>query len=103
MTKFTKATLSKDGEYLFYIVNNQRKFVARFKYQKGGIGSFTNFLIKHFTVEEYFSAIDAGATPLGLLQSKGYLQPHIKKWLKRDGYDVSIDGFNQYIQDKRKV
>jgi len=35
-----------------------------------------------------------------IVQEKGYILPHIKAWLKRDGYEVSTAGFDQYIQDR---
>jgi hypothetical protein len=56
-------------------------------------------LTKNFTVEEYFARLEAGESPLTILQSKGYLLPHIKKWLKEEGYEVSLAGFKKYIED----
>lgn len=97
MTKFDKAQFNSDGEYVTY--GADRKFVARFKYQRGGKGSFITFLIKNFTVEEYFARYDAGVTPLEILESKGYLQPHIKKVLQENGYEVSVAGKKQYLSD----
>lgn len=112
MTKFTKDNLHLSDGYLMYHPNgightawDDRKFVARFKYGQGG-GSFKAFLIKNFTVEEYFAQYDAGVSPLKIVEEKGYLLPHIKTWLKRDGYPVTKAGFEQYIQDqieKRKA
>lgn len=107
MTKFAKETLHNDGGYLMYHPNGvgktewaDRKFVARFKYAKDGAGSFKTFLIKNFTVEEYFAAYDAGVAPLKIVEAKGYLLPHIKKWLKADGYEVSKAGFDKYVKDR---
>lgn len=97
MTKFIKTEFNADGEYVTY--GPDRKFVARFKYQRGGKGSFITFLIKNFTVEEYFAQYDSGVTPLEILESKGYLQPHIKKTLQENGYEVSVAGKKQYIND----
>jgi hypothetical protein len=97
MTKFAKENFSNSGGYITY--GQDRKFVARFKYAKSGAGSFITFLIKNFTVEEYFAAYDAGVAPLKIVEEKGYLLPHIKTWLKRDGYEVSKAGFDKYIQD----
>lgn len=82
------------GEYAMY----EGKFVARFK--RGGRGSFITFLVKNFTVEEYFSRLDAGEGPLTILESRGYLMPHIKRWLKEGGYEVSVTGFKQMIADE---
>jgi len=92
MTAFIKTEFS-GSEY----VNYGGKFVARFK--RGGKASFLTFLVKNFTVEEYFARLDAGESPLPILQSKGYMQPHIKKHLKSLGYPVTPAGFEQLIQD----
>lgn len=98
MTKFAKENFDNSGGYVTY--GEDRKFVARFKYAKAGAGSFITFLIKNFTVEEYFDRMAAGEAPLKIVEDKGYLLPHIKTWLKRDGYEVSKAGFDKYIQDR---
>lgn len=101
MTNFIKENFDTFGGYVTYGSDyKDRKFVARFKYAKDGMGSFLTFLRKNFTVEEYFARLDGGEAPLTILKSKGYLQPHIKKWLKEGGYEVSSAGFEQYIQDQ---
>lgn len=97
MSRFVKDQFS-GTEYLVY--GPKAKFVARFKYKRGGRASFVAFLIKNFTVEEYFSRLDAGEAPLKILEGKGYLLPHIKRWLKRDGYEVSVNGFKKMIEDQ---
>ena len=94
MTAFIKDNFY-GSEYVDYNIDGKSKFVARFKYKRGSKGSFITFLIKNFTVEEYFGRLDAGEAPLTILQSKGYLQPHIKKWLKEGGYPVTQEGFKQ--------
>jgi len=109
MTQFQKEKFSKSNMYLSYILdeNNQYyksieqytgKFVARFKHQRSALGSFQTFLIKNFTVEEYFGRITAGEAPLTILQSKGYILPHIKKWLKEGGYPVTQAGYAQFMK-----
>lgn len=99
MTKFSKDRFS-GTEYINYTMpNGASKFVARFKYAKGGKASFLTFLTKNFTVEEYFSRLDKGESPLPILQSKGYMQPHIKKMLKEQGYPVTPAGLEQLVQD----
>lgn len=80
--------------------HERRLFVARFKYARSGRASFIAFLIRNFTVEEYFARLKAGEAPLTILESRGYLLPHIRKWLKRDGYAVTSAGFKQMIQDQ---
>ncbi len=90
MTKFVKNEFTQ-GETATY----NGKFVARFK--RGGRGSFLTFLCKNFTVEEYFSRLDAGEPPLKILESKGYILPHIKKWLKEGGYPVTPAGYQNFL------
>jgi len=105
MAAFTKDTLLNAGGYIMYAPlghmtpHTDRKFVARFKDGRSGAASFVTFLIKNFTVEEYFAQIDAGVPPLKILEIRGYLLPHIKKWLKAGGYSVDPNGYNQYITD----
>lgn len=95
MTKFIKEKFNDDGMYVTY----DGKFVARFKYARSGKGSFISFLIKNFTVEEYFAELDKGKAPLQILEAKDYLLPHIKKWLKEAGYPLTQAGFKQYVRD----
>lgn len=96
MTNFVKANFDAAGEYVYY----EGKFVARFKHMPRSKGSFITFLVKNFTVEEYFAARAADVAPLNILKDKGYIQPHIKKWLKDGGYEVSPAGYEQYIKDR---
>lgn len=97
MTKFVKEAFNFDGMYLTY--GDDRKFVARFKYARDGKGSFVTFLIKNFTVEEYFDARAENKSPLDILESKGYVQPHVKKLLKQLGYTPDTAGKEQYLND----
>lgn len=97
MTNFIKANFDNSFGYVTY--GRDRRFVARFKHARDGAATFITFLVKNFTVEEYFSRLDADETPLKIAQSKGYLLPHIKKWLKEAGYEVSVAGFDQYVKD----
>jgi hypothetical protein len=104
MTSFTKQNLITEGKYLMYMPNGydtpyaDRKFVARFR--TAGIGSFATCLRKNFTVEEWFGRRLAGESPLPIAESKGYLLPHIKKWLKKGGYPVTAAGQDQMIADQ---
>jgi hypothetical protein len=99
MTKFIKDSFY-GTEYVNYIMpGGTVKFVARFKYAKGTKASFLTFLTKNFTVEEYFGRLEKGESPLPILQSKGFIQPHIKKMLKEQGYPVTQAGFEQLVQD----
>jgi len=105
MTKFTKENLSTHAGYIHYQPHADsyyegRKFVARFKHAKDGVASFKAFLIKNYTVEEYFAQLDAGVAPLTIVEKKGYLLPHIKTLLKRAGYPVTMTGYRLYIEDR---
>ena len=97
MSKFDKTKFSS-GEYAMY----EGRFVARFK--RGHRASFLSFLVKNFTVEEYFQKLEGEKmAPLTIMESKGYMLPHIKKWLKEGGYEVSKAGYNQFIKDQSRV
>lgn len=103
MTKFTKENLHKDGPYIFYAEPADRwnhkahKFVARFK-RVAGAGSFMTHLRKNWTVEDYFAEYDAGTGPLTIAKKTGYLLPHIKKWLKNDGYPTTPAGYEAWFK-----
>lgn len=67
MTKFDKALINKDGEFVTY--GADRKFIARFKHR----GPFTKAkflkeLIANHTVEGYFAELEAGKAPLAILR-----------------------------------
>ena len=93
MTKFVKSEFTA-GECATY----NGKFVARFK--RGGRGSFLTFLCKNFTVEEYFSRLDAGEAPLKILETKGYVSPRVQKLLTSLGLPPTIKGKEQYIMSQ---
>jgi len=76
---FKKEGFDYYGGYLTY----KGDFVARFKYVKFQ-GSFKNFLIKHFTPEEYFTRYKEGESPLAILESKGFMTPMAKKLCKQN-------------------
>ena len=102
MTSFTKETLIKDGPYIFYSPSGRlgaddNKFVARFK-RVAGAGSFMTHLRKNWTVEDYFAEMDTGKGPLDITKSTGYLLPHIKKWLKNDGYPTTKAGYDAWFK-----
>jgi hypothetical protein len=104
MTKFTKETLIDSNGWLSYAPHGwstphaERKFIANFCKRRSGKDTFITFLIKNFTVEEYFAMLDAGMAPLDIAKTKGYLLPHIKKWLKERGLPQTQDGFRIMIQ-----
>lgn len=70
MTKFDKALINKDGEYITY--GPDRKFIARFKYSRGPFtkAKFIKELIANHDVDDYFNAIDFGFAPIAILRDK---------------------------------
>ncbi len=103
MTRFTKENLVKDGHCIFYSPTcnpyaDDAKFVARFK-RVAGAGSFMTHLRKNWTVEDYFAELGAGEAPLDIVKETGYLLPHIKKWLKNDGYPTTKAGYDAWFKE----
>ena len=80
MTAFTKTSFEYHGGYLHYTTDaGERKFVARFKH-RGPVtkAKFQSMLIKHYSVEEYFSRLGGaynvqGEAPLQILMNDGIL------------------------------
>ena len=107
MTNFTKENLIKEGKYLTYMPNGydtlykDRKFVARFR--TAGVGSFATCLRKNFTVEEYFAQVEAGKTPLEIVEPTGYILPHIKKWMRQAGFPTTPTGYKAWTAHQRKL
>jgi hypothetical protein len=98
MSVFNKDLFSFDGMYLMYGSEN-RKFVARFK-GRGDRAGFVKFLMKNFTPCEYFGALAAGGTPVGVLETKGYVSATVKKILKSCGYEPTFEGKEKYLADQ---
>lgn len=99
---FKRENFDYHGGYLTYRTvddwSERAKFVARFKYG-GGSGPFKTFLIKNFTVSEYFEKLDNNESPLTILKDRGYITPAVRKELKRRGYPVTIEGENKMFED----
>lgn len=95
MTAFVKSDFTP-GMYAMY----QGKFVARFKH--GGRSDFLAFLVKNFTVEEYFARLEAGETPLNILESKGFVAARVKKLLKAAGFPQTVDGMQAYVASQMR-
>ena len=82
-TKFTTETILKDGQYVYYAPEgaatpwSQRKFIARFKH-RGPVtkAKFIKSLMKNYTVESYFAAIEKGRAPTQILMDDGHLVFH---------------------------
>jgi len=107
MTAFVRELFYIDrGGYITYGPEYRTaKFVARFKYQRAAAKTYVTFLIKNFTVEEYF-AIQAAheldrkvTSAYHTAEERGYIMPHIKKWLRDRGYEVSHAGQKQMLAD----
>ena len=91
MTRFVREQFEYHGGYLNYRLKADSysyldtKFVAQFKYAStSSKGSWITFMIKHFTVEEYFAELATGKSPLPVMAAKGYELAHIRKW-RREG------------------
>jgi hypothetical protein len=104
-TRFDKALFHNDSEYLMYgfcgmrdgVFVNERQFVARFKYNKRDRAGFKSFLIKNFTVEEYFAARDAGESPAKTLETKGYVSKTVAEVVSAAGYHPNRAGVEAYL------
>ena len=96
MTQFSNENLNDSNGWLSY--GPERKFVANFAKRGGGKATFVKFLIKNFTVEEYFEMLDANKSPIGIVETKGYVLPHIKTMLKKRGLPQTQSGLTVMIQ-----
>ena len=79
MTAFVKTGFEYNGDYLHYNTGTERMFVARFKH-RGPVtkAKFQSMLIKHYSVEEYFSRLGGaynaqGEAPMQILMNDGIL------------------------------
>lgn len=89
MTDFQKADFDMGhGSERWVMYGKERKFVGRFKYGSPGASAnhFVKFLIKNFTVEEYFGLLDSGMTPVKALETKGFISYNVAKAMKAGGY-----------------
>lgn len=80
MTQFVKERFSYFNGYLSYYIDYEHhpKFVAKFKYGNAFRGNITmakfrNFLIKNFTVEEYFKKVE-NSTPYQVVVDRGIVK-----------------------------
>ena len=97
MSTFHQSGFNFDGMYLSYLtVEGEKKFVARFKH--GGMASFRNFLIKNFSIQEYFSMMEADMGPIEILATKGFVMPRTAKILKKFGFQPNAAGQKAYIE-----
>lgn len=99
---FERAKFEK-GMYLNYqrTEGERSVFIARFKYRRSDQAGFISFLIKNFTVEEYFERMENGESPLNILESKGYLGASVKRDLKNVGFEPTLEGRTSYLKSWR--
>ena len=97
---FIKENFSYSGGYLTYTDSDDRHFIARFKYvPKSSAMKFKNFLIKHFSKEEYLKRVKQEA-PLTILESKGYCSPEMARLARKYGYPATLQGARQALIDQ---
>jgi hypothetical protein len=74
------------GSEVWVTNGTDRKFVARFKYKSpmANARHFVKFLTANFTPEEFF-ALAAAGTPVGALETKGYVPYNVLQIIKRHG------------------
>jgi len=66
---FEQALFSYSAGWLYYTINNERKFVARFKYRNPITkAKFVKQLIANHNPAEYFEKLDNSETPVGILR-----------------------------------
>ena len=100
--KFKRDQFTYFGGCLNYTDDNgTERFVARFKYAAtSSRGTWVTFMVKNFTVEEYFLALE-DSTPLQVMQGRGYVLSHIKTWMKRDGWtDLTYAGYKAWAAQR---
>jgi hypothetical protein len=92
MTKFETVKFRKSGDFLLY----DNEVIARFKH--GGMNHFRSFMVKNFSVEEYFDKMNnTTLAPMQILETKGYVSFNVSKVLKKLGYPVTQAGLKQYM------
>ena len=73
MKLFDKKNLVKEGEYVYYVDESEKKVVARFKHNKSLANKFMNFLRTNVSVERYFGEYSKGSTPIEIVRSRGFV------------------------------
>ena len=89
---------NNNGGFLTY----ENKFVARFKYQKSAVNDFKKFLIANFSPNEYFVLLEK-ESPLTVLESKGYVLPHIRTWLIKAGLPATQEGYENFKKQNIRI
>ena len=87
-SKFSKNDIRKEGQYLLW--GSERKFVARFKYNRGPftLAKFRKELCANHCPEKYFAQMDAGKAPLDILRdfNPAWYERCKMEWMARQGF-----------------
>lgn len=106
MAAFTKENLHRDGDYVYYAPNgnkwDRKNHVHIARMRMGAAGTFMTHLRKNWAVEDFFAQREMGKTPLDVVRMTGYLMPHIKRWLKEDGFPQTVDGYEAWKIEQAK-
>ena len=86
---FKKENFKIEGQWIHY----NGKFVARVRC--GSKMTYVNFLIRHFSEDEYFNLYNSGMAPLQILQSKGFISPNMRRVLKSYNLPTTQDGIKR--------
>ena len=98
---FEKQHFTYHEGFLHYRHNVELHFIGRFKYVgKASAMKFANFLRKNFSIEEYTTRMDAGESPLKILESKGYCSPQMARLAKRWGYAPTLENAQRALVDQ---
>ena len=106
-TAFTKRTLKNESgtvfvaQYAIWYAKDGRFGTDYDDWQRVGpevssSASFISHLCKNWTVEDYFSALDAGESPDQIVKRTGYLSPREKRWLRDNGYPATPAGMADF-------
>ena len=98
---FEKQHFTYNDGFLHYRHGVELHFIGRFKYVgKASAMKFANFLSKNFSIEEYTTRMDAGESPLKILESKGYCSPQMARLAKRWGYAPTLENAQRALVDQ---
>ena len=106
MAAFTKENLHRDGEYVYYSPNgnkwDRKNNVGIARMRMGAAGTFMTHLRKNWTVEDFFAQREMGKAPIDIVKATGYIMPHIKRWLKEDGFPQTMAGYEAWKLEQAK-
>ena len=106
MAAFTKENLHRDGDYVYYAPNgnkwDRKNHVHIARMRMGAAGTFMTHLRKNWTVEDFFAQREMGKDSMEIVKMTGYLMPHIKRWLKEDGFPQTMAGYEAWKIEQAK-